>query len=74
MTFQEFIQSYMVSKSSGNNIRLGQYFINLFIKDSSSHRMQNLWNETQFKIAKFEICEYINEMQWDYENLPLLKK
>ena len=76
MTFEEFEQNYfdLISDPKiGKTYRFGQHFINLFIKDSSSPRMQSLRKETQFKLAKFEICNYINEMQWDYEDLPLLK-
>ena len=77
MTFDQFIQEYysLISDPKvGHTYRLGQHFINLFIKDSSSPRFQKLWNERNFKLAKFEICEYINEVQWNYEDLPLLTK
>lgn len=74
MTFEQFLQHYQERKDTCYSYRLGQHFINLFIKDSSSPRMQNLWNESNFKLAKFEICEYINEVQWDYSDLPLLEK
>ena len=75
MTYQQFLADYYTLISDpniGKTYRLGQHFINLFIKDSSSHRMQCLWNETRIKIAEFGICDYIEEMQWDYEDLPLL--
>ena len=77
MTYQQFLADYYTlinDPSVGKTYRLGQHFINLFIVDSSDIRMQKLWNETQLKLAKVEICKYINEMQWDYEDLPLLKK
>lgn len=74
MTFEQFLQQYREELKVCPSYRLGQHFINLFIKDSSSRRMQLLWNESNFKLAKFEICEYINEMQWDYNDLPLLEK
>lgn len=77
MTFEEFEQNYfdLISDPKiGNTYRFGQHFINSFIKDSSTPRFQKLWNERNFKLAKFEICEYINEVHWDYNDLPLLEK
>lgn len=77
MTYQEFEQEYfnLISDPKvGNTYRLGQHFINKFIKDSSSVCMQKLWNESNYKLAKFEICEYIKEIQWDYNDLSVLDK
>lgn len=77
MTFKEFEQDYfdLISNPKvGSTYRFGQHFINLFIKDSSTPRFQKLWNERNFKLAKFEICEYINGVHWDYNDLPLLEK
>ena len=71
MTFDEFLLDYQDKHQQCESYRLGQHFINLFIKDSSSLRFQKLWNEWDFELAKFEICEYINEVQWDYEDLPI---
>ena len=73
MTFDDFLMDYQDKHQQCESYRLGQHFINLFIKDSSSLRFQKLWNESNFKLAKFEICEFINEVQWDYEDLPIKK-
>ena len=71
MTFDEFLLDYRDKHEQCESYRLGQHFINLFIKDSSSLRFQKLWNERNFKLAKFDICEYINEVHWDCEDLPI---
>lgn len=73
MTYNEFLQSYQDRKKVEPTYRIGQHFINTFIVDSSSEYFQGLWNERQEKVAKYEICEYINKMQWDWNNLPVIK-
>ena len=77
MTYQQFIEDYnqLINDTAvGKTYRLGQHFINLFIKDSSSAEMQCLWNQSDIESAKFAICVFIDDMQWDWEDLPLLKK
>lgn len=77
MTYQEFEQEYfnLISDPKvGDTYRLGQHFINLFIKDSSSYGMQKLWNEKVIDTARERIHYVIESHDWDWNDLPVLEK
>lgn len=77
MTYQEFEQEYfnLISDPKvGNTYRLGQHFINKFIKDTSSYEMQKLWNEKVIDTARERIYYIIESYKWDWNDLPVLDK
>ena len=70
MTYVDFLQDYFDKRKKCEDYRLGQHFINLFIKDSSTPRMCTLWEEKDVLKAEKQIHEIINILQWDYDDLP----
>lgn len=74
MTYQEFEQSFFAELMINPHYRLGQMFITLFIKDSSTPEMCRLWNEKSLDKARLAIYHLIEEYNWDMNDLPLLNK
>lgn len=70
MTYVDFLQDYFDKRKQCEDYRLGQHFINLFIKDSSTPRMCTLWEEKDVLKAEKQIHEIIKILQWDYDDLP----
>lgn len=65
LSIPEFLSLfYTVRDRVDPTVRLGQMFINLCISDSSSDRMQELWNETNLDKAKYMILEVLGDFQW----------
>lgn len=54
--------------------RLGQHFINKFIKQSSSEEMCDLWNEWDSPTANLHIYEIIERYNWDLNDLPVISE
>lgn len=73
-TYDEFIASYHKIKDANPSYRLGQHFINCFIKDSSSPDMQKLWNNTSQSNCVTAIMLIMHDYSWDYRSMPLLEK
>ena len=72
-TINDFTKEYCNIKESVASYRIGQHFINKFIKDSSSYEMQKLWNEFGWEKAMVQIHKIVQDNQWDYNDLPLLR-
>ncbi len=73
-TLNTFTKEYHKLADELHRYRLGQHFINRFIKDSSTPEMQELWNEWDYSKAFTMIHDFIEANQWDYYDLPLIKK
>lgn len=74
ITLHEFDKSFQKIHASNHDYRIGQHFINLFIKDSSSDEMCRLWNEKDQDKAGEMIVEIIQRYQWDFRKLPVLRE
>ncbi len=74
MTFDYFTSAYYDIKFQCPSYRYGQHFINMFIKDSSSQEMIDLWNEENIMTACDKACEIIERYHWDYDDLPLVDR
>lgn len=76
-TYQDFIISWKQINDRVPSYRLGQHFINLFIKDCSdftcSEVCKGLWNKTGDEAFK-QIKDIINVYQWDLNDLPIMNK
>lgn len=70
ITYEEFRQSYFECKKICSTYRFGQHFINVFIKDSEP---VGLW-EANYVISEKLIGEFIEQNQWDYNNLLVLRE
>lgn len=77
ITWQGFYESYMKIKEVTPTYRLGQHFMNMFIKDRSDFTCDEvchgLWNKTDNE-AFTQCFEVINKYQWDVQTLPLLQE
>ena len=73
-TIDDFTKEYFQIRKGCPSYRLGQHFINMFIVESSTDFMCKLWNEEITDLAQFMINDFIEENQWDYNDLPLLEK
>lgn len=73
MTYVEFYQDYIKLREQTPNYRLGQHFINLFIKDESDPVLEGLWQANE-RDALLIISNIVNTYQWDYSSIPLLDK
>ena len=74
MTFSDFMKGYEALKTTNPTYRLGQHFITLFIKDSSSEEMQKLWNEKDEHITMSCINEVLRKYHWATHDLPEIPK
>jgi hypothetical protein len=73
ITWDEFLEEFSSIKKSNNSYRLGQAFINKFIKDESDKVLEGLWEKDWFD-AVVQITEIIDEYQWDYNNLIVVNE
>lgn len=73
-TLQDLITEFHNIQKDVPTYRLGQHFINEFIKDSSTQEMCSLWEEREYGIALGKIYELIGKYQWDVDDLPLKEK
>ncbi len=73
MNWIQFYESYLKIYQDSPDYRLGQHFVNLFIKDDSSLLLQGLWNKTGDE-ASTQIMHVIECFQWDMNKLPLVDK
>ncbi len=72
MTYQQFLYEYFLICEEVPSYRLGQHFINCFIKDSSTPTLQRLWNESNYQVTSGMITVLIDVYQWDWNDLPTL--
>ncbi len=73
MTYAEFYQDYIKLREQTPNYRLGQHFIDLFIKDDCDPLLEGLWQANE-RDAVLIISNIVNTYQWDYSSMPLLDK
>lgn len=66
LSITEFLQLYYKLRNVDKTIRMGQFFINLCVKDSSSAFMQQLWNELHTERAKYDILAYMYDLQMEH--------
>ena len=74
ISWGQFCDSHTTIQKDIPDYRLGQHFINLFIKDSmSDERFDRLWNLDDADSVRliYEICL---DYQWDFNNLVLLER
>ena len=72
MSYFDFIKQYTDISKHVPNYRLGQHFINTFIKKEDNTTDYNkLWNETDLFKANKSILGIIDKLQWDINNLPV---
>ncbi len=60
----KFVAVFNMIKQRIPTYRLGQMFITTAIADSTSERMQKLWNMTNTQDALEEITSIMAELQW----------
>lgn len=71
--FTEFLNLYYNLKNVlGIHARLGQVFINMSIKDSSSPELTRLFNETDDSESLIFINDFMVENQWT--TLPVVRE
>ena len=73
MTYTQFYRNFLNLKVEVPSYRLGQYFINLFIKDETDPVLKGLWNKTDREAAE-QIHKVIDKYQWNVMDLPLMKE
>lgn len=73
ITYNDFIQDYVAIKKEQPDYRLGQHFINLFIKDESDPVLDGLW-EKNGEEAISQILEVIFKYQWDFNALVVVQR
>jgi hypothetical protein len=72
MQFRQFCESYKRVKPDG--IRVGQHFINLFIKGETDPSLDELWNNTDVTDS-IDLClKVIERYQWDLQSLRVINK
>ena len=69
----DFHKDYLEKYNECKDYRIGQFFISLFVKDSSEDFMCKLWNELNQEKAYKMIYEVIEKYNWDCYDLPLLR-
>jgi hypothetical protein len=74
ITWSEFYQSFAVISKYNHHYRLGQHFINMFVKDSNSDEVfEGLWESDSFD-AHAIINKVIEKYQWDLLKLPVVDR
>lgn len=77
MSWPEFIRSYNKAKRNVQDYRLGQHFMNLFIKDKSDltcdECLKGLWQKDG-KEALDQIAKVVEKYNWDLNQLPVIKE
>lgn len=73
ITYNEFLKDYVAIKKEQPDYRLGQHFINLFIKDESDSVLNELWDKDGEE-AISQILEVIFKYQWDFNALVVVQR
>ena len=75
ISYQDFYKSFLSIRENVPSYRLGQHFINMFIKDENTcfELTKGLWQKTGDE-AMTQICEIIKAYQWDLQNLPVVNR
>lgn len=73
-TIASFNVDYLKIFNEVPTYRLGQHFIDQFIKDSTSKEMCLLWEEKDTTKAYEKIYEIINRYDWDFFDLPVITR
>lgn len=71
ISWTDFYQSFITIKDSVPSYRLGQHFINTFIKDETDPDLDGLWDKTD-SVAAEHCFEIIKKYQWDVQKLPII--
>ena len=75
MTWKQFYKSYLELSNKVPSYRLGQHFINVFIKDESvDSELAVLWSESNQVLAINQCLRLIEQYQWDMEALPIVQR
>jgi hypothetical protein len=76
-SWQDFYESFLKIKETCPSYRLGQHFMNMFIRDRSEltcdEVCKGLWDKTDDE-AFTQCFEVINKYQWDVQELPLVQE
>jgi len=70
MIYKDFIKDFNYHQEKSPSYRLGQHFINVFIKDEDDELIGDLWNKSGTSAVK-HINRIIETYQWDYNDLPV---
>ncbi len=73
ITWQQFHSEFFDTKVVYPTYRLGQHFINTFIKDESDEIVEGLWGKDGLD-AVAQCYEIIEKYQWDIQNLPVVDR
>lgn len=73
ISWVDFYKTFISIKETVPSYRLGQHFINMFIKDESDEVVQGLWKKSG-DAAFFQCQEVINKYQWDVQALPVVNR
>jgi hypothetical protein len=69
------LRVYYYNYHSNSCFRLGQLFINFFIKrEDNTTNYNELWNEADDTKAETQILKLIHRLQWDMNNLIPIKE
>lgn len=70
ISYGEFKKDFFRLQGSAPTYRIGQHFINCFIKqEDNTTKYTVLWNKRDINTAEQLIFELINQLQWDINNL-----
>lgn len=74
-TYQDFHKSWQDIHDKVPSYRIGQHFMNLFIRDelSNSVMFKGLWEKTGEE-AYEQINDIIQVYQWDLDDLPIMRE
>ena len=75
ITYQDFYKSFWSIRENVPSYRLGQHFVNMFVKDSNTRDklFEGLYNKTGDE-AMTQICKIIEAYQWDLQKLPVVNR
>ena len=74
-TYQDFHKSWKDIHDRVPSYRIGQHWVNLFIKDEMSNEVmiKGLWEKTGEE-AYEQINDIIQVYQWDLDDLPIMRE
>ena len=75
ISWKQFYRNYLALRDDVSSLRLGQYFIIMFIKDENSDDvLTGLWNQDNRVLAINQCMKVIDKYQWDVSALPICNR
>lgn len=74
-SLSDFYKEFYAIKKNVPSYRLGQHFINKFVKDEHSDSLfKGLWNMRGESVVKSRIHIILETYQWDVDNLVIVRE